>query len=281
MKNTTTCLIMSPDTPDAAIADYAVKAARNDTHLRCLLLGPSPLVSSYIYSVPPYGIPSIPADWGDTLANANTAHKKRAETVSAIMTQNGVSADVTPSLCAPNDVSAVVARHARASDVATISPDLRKDDLLFQEAVHGILMQSPVHLILNAAPADTFGRVFVAWNDSLAAARAVHAALPCLMAADEVIIGLFDPDMTGFNDSTDPGTDIAGWLSHHGCNVTLSQFPSGGLEIGQCIQDRATELGAHLVVLGAYGHSRMRQAVFGGTTRTMLDQSSLPVLLAH
>ncbi|MFC6582283.1 universal stress protein [Sulfitobacter aestuariivivens] len=74
---------------------------------------------------------------------------------------------------------------------------------------------------------------------------------------------------------------MAKWLSHHGCNVTVSQFPSGGREVGQAIQDRATELGADLVVMGAYGHARMIQTVLGGTTRTMMEQTDLPLMLAH
>ncbi|MFY0312091.1 universal stress protein, partial [Leisingera sp. D0M16] len=91
----------------------------------------------------------------------------------------------------------------------------------------------------------------------------------------------FDPDLTDERDGEDPGTDAAAWLSHHGCNVTVSQFPSGGRDVGPAIQDRAREAGADLVVMGAYGHSRLREAVFGGTTRTMIEQTELPVLFAH
>ncbi|MFY0312802.1 universal stress protein, partial [Leisingera sp. D0M16] len=91
----------------------------------------------------------------------------------------------------------------------------------------------------------------------------------------------FDPDMSDARDGEDPGADAAAWLSHHGCTVTLSQFPTGGHDTGSAIQDRAREAGADLVVMGAYGHSRLREAVFGGTTRSMLEQTALPVLFAH
>lgn len=281
MKNATTLLIVSDETPDTDIATHAEKAAKVGTHLRCLLVGPSPIIPTYIYSVPPYGIPSVPDDWGERLAEARTQKEDRSAAISTILAQHGASGEVTHTLCPINEISHVVATHARTSDVATIATDLRDSPSIFREALHGVLMESPVGLMLNAVPENTFKHVFVAWDGGKAAARALHAALPYLKAADAVTIGCFDPDMTAANEGIDPGTDVAAWLSHHGCNVTLSQYPSGGLEIGKCIQDRATEVGADLIVTGAYGHSRMREAVFGGTTRTLLEQTGMPLLLAH
>lgn len=281
MNNSTTLFILSDDTPDSVIAERAAQAASSNTHLHCLLVGPSPIIPTYIYSVPPYGFPSIPDDWTEQVAKANAAKQKRAAQVSEILAKNGASAEVTHTVCAIHEISHVVATHAVACDIATIADDLRDSADIFREAVNGILLQSPIGLILNTSPENTFKKVFVAWDTGKAAARALHDALPYLKAANEVIIACFDPIMTGGTESIDPGTDIAAWLSHHGCHVTLSQYPSGGVEIGQCIQDRATEVGADLVVTGAYGHSRMRQAVFGGTTRSLLNQTKLPLFLSH
>ena len=88
--------------------------------------------------------------------------------------------------------------------------------------------------------------------------------------------------MTTVNrDGQDPGTDVAAWLSHHGCLVTLSQYPSGGRSVADVIQDRAAEAGSDLIVMGAYGQARMIQTVLGGTTRSMVEQTKLPVFLAH
>ena len=109
----------------------------------------------------------------------------------------------------------------------------------------------------------------------------MHVALPYLRAAKQVVVACFDPVSTVESDGADPGTDVAAWLSHHGCKVTVSQFPTGGREVAQCILDRAREQGADLVVMGAYGHSRMIEAILGGTTRTMIEQTDMPVLMAH
>jgi len=281
MKNTTTFLIVSDETPDAVIGTHAEMAANAGTHLRCLLVGPSPIIPTYIYSVPPYGIPSVPDDWGARLADARKEKEDRADAISAILAQHGASGEVTHTLCPISEISHVVATHARTSDVATIATDLRDSPSIFSEALHGVLMGSPIGLMLNAVPETDFKNIFVAWDGGKAAAHALHAALPYLKAADTVTIACFDPDMTAANEGIDPGTDVAAWLSHHGCAVTLTQYPSGGVEIGKCIQDRATEVGADLIVTGAYGHSRMREAVFGGTTRTLLEQTKQPLLLAH
>jgi len=87
--------------------------------------------------------------------------------------------------------------------------------------------------------------------------------------------------MTENRDGESPGSDLAEWLSRHGCNVKVAQYPSGGKEIGDCIIGRAKEMGADLVVMGAYGHSRLREDLFGGTTRTLIEPQDLAVLLAH
>ena len=152
---------------------------------------------------------------------------------------------------------------------------------MFREAVNGILFHTPIGLMLNRMPMQPPSSVFVAWDSSEAAAAAVHFALPLLRAAEQVTIACFDPVTTEEMQGADPGADVAGWLSHQSCSVTLSQFPSGGREIGQCIQDRARETGSDLVVMGGYGHARLIETVFGGTTRTMVEQTDMAVLMAH
>lgn len=149
---------------------------------------------------------------------------------------------------------------------------------MLTEAVQGVLFQSPIGLFMNAPVLSGAKRVFLAWDSGLAAARAAHMALPNLQGASEVVVGCFDMSTAG---QEDPGVDLAKWLSHHGCTVTVNQYSSGGQPIGACILQRAAEIGADLIVMGAYGRSRLRQTVFGGTTRTMLEQTDIPVFLAH
>jgi nucleotide-binding universal stress UspA family protein len=281
MKNTTTLLVIDPDTPDAVIAEHAEAARERDIHLRCLMLGSAPAMPVYAYGTPPYGGMNIPDNWGEALNDVRKELTRRKAAIESVLAHSGASADVQSLLCATIDIKNIVALHARVCDVAYIAPDLHNTLGVMREAAHGVLFKSPVGVIINGAPSKPVKRVFIAWNSSEAAAKAVHVALPYLREADEVIIACFDPDTSRDKEGGDPGTDVAAWLSHHGCNVTVSQFPTGGREVAQCIQDRANEQGADLIVLGAYGHARMMQAVFGGTTRTMTEQTMQQVLLAH
>jgi nucleotide-binding universal stress UspA family protein len=281
MKDTTTLFIITVATPDAVISELAEACAKDRIHLSCLILGLMPELPFYAYSAMPYGGMAIPDNWTQQFHDARQAQTKRVEEVETLLAKSGTFAHVDALLCATSDIRHAVAQRARVSDMVYLAPDLRDASDLMREAAHGVLFLSPIGLMLNASPSITPKRVFVAWDSSQAASEAIHVALPYLKGAQEVVIGCFDPVTVQDADGADPGTDLAAWLSHHGCKVTLSQYPSGGREIGQCIQDRARETGAELVVLGAYGHSRMLEAVLGGTTRVMMDQDFLPVLLAH
>jgi nucleotide-binding universal stress UspA family protein len=229
-----------------------------------------------------YGGMDVPEQWIAQMSESRQRLTDRSDAVMTLLKNEGVSGGVQPVQTVLADIPAIVGRRAQVSDLAFLAPNLRTDNAdLFRSAAHGILFHSPVALMLNGAPLSPPERVFVAWNTDLPAARAVHEALPMLKAAKEVVIGCIDPDATATRDGEDPGSDLAEWLSHLGCTVVVNQYPSGGKDIGEGIQRHATELGADLVVMGAFGRSRLREFVFGGTTRTMLDQVAMPVFMAR
>jgi nucleotide-binding universal stress UspA family protein len=281
MNRQTILFVMNAKTPDAQIHAAAEATAADGDHLICLLVDAAPALPMYAYGVPPYGGMNIPDNWGDLVAEAQETQHKRVQEVEKLLAKSNTSGDVQSAMCATVDVKHIVARSARVSDVVYFAPNLREANDVFREAASGVLFHSPISLRLNGAVSRSGNRIFVAWDSSEASASAVHAALPYLKKAKEVVIASIDPFMTPDRDGQDPGVDVAAWLSHHGCNVTVSQFPSGGRETAECIHDRATEFGADLIVMGAYGHARMIQSVLGGTTRSMIEQTELPVLLAH
>ncbi|PTX53835.1 nucleotide-binding universal stress UspA family protein [Litoreibacter ponti] len=281
MQSRSILFVLNAQTPDAQITEAAEAAAGDNTHLVCLLLGQAPALPLYSYGMSPYGGMSIPDNWNETMADAQKAQADRVNEIEGLLAKSEVSSAVHSALSMTLDVKHHVARLARISDEAFFAASLRDEPEILREAVAGVLFHSPIGFRMNGSAAQRAGRVFVAWNSSLAASAAVHAAMPYLKEAEEVVIACFDPVMSEARDGPDPGTDVAKWLSHHGCKVTVSQFPSGGREIGQAIQDRAKEFGADLVVMGAYGHARMIQTVLGGTTRSLLEQTDLPVLFAH
>lgn len=119
-------------------------------------------------------------------------------------------------------------------------------------------------------------RVLVAWNGSREAARAVHDALPFLVAADSVVLFVADESPTGAS-----VLDAAAHLAAHGVKVEVSRTSLEDLDVGTAILNAAADMNADLIVMGAYGHTRLREWILGGATRTILQSMTAPVLLSH
>jgi len=282
MKNSTALFVANTDTPDAVIAAAADDAGQQNMHLAIALQATMPTLPISTYGALPYGAVEVPDHWLDMLHAAQDKLRTRTDEVEAILARAGTSGDVRGLLVPKAELAAGIARSARTADVAHFAANLRDDFPTFQELLHGVLFQSPIGAALNTGPAPSNKQILLAWDNSLAAARAVHAALPLITSSAEVEVACFEPsafDETGAE--LEPGREVAAWLSHHGCTVNVAQLATGGKEIGPCILDRAADIGADLVVAGAYGHSRMRQAVFGGTSRILIEQAKTPVFLAH
>jgi nucleotide-binding universal stress UspA family protein len=124
-----------------------------------------------------------------------------------------------------------------------------------------------------------FERVMVAWNASPEAARAVRAALPLLARAREVEVVLFDDEASSAR-SPDGGADMARFLDRHGVGANVSRHHPQG-EVGNALLALVDERKADLLVMGCYGHSRYREILLGGVSRTILRHLTVPVLLAH
>lgn len=140
----------------------------------------------------------------------------------------------------------------------------------------------PVLLIPYAGRFEKVGqRVLVAWDAGREAARAVSDALPLLQRAAHVDVVVFDADRSAGRHGAIPGADFAAYLARHGVKVSVSQQQGTSLEVGEQILSRAADLQSDLIVMGAYGHSRMRELALGGATRTLLESMTVPVLMSH
>jgi nucleotide-binding universal stress UspA family protein len=123
--------------------------------------------------------------------------------------------------------------------------------------------------------------VLLAWNSRPEAARAAKEALPMLVRADAVHIVLVDPDGSYLFNGGEPGADIATFLSRHNVKTIVEQLASAERSTEAVIQQRAREIGSDIIVMGAYGHSRLRERIFGGVTASILDECQLPVFFAR
>lgn len=122
-------------------------------------------------------------------------------------------------------------------------------------------------------------RVLVAWKPSAEATRAVHDALPLLQQAEAVTVMRANPDRD--EPAHSPGFDLATHLARHGVKVTVTPVLAPDTSAGKAILDQARSMQADLIVMGAYGHSRLRELVFGGATRSLLKAPPIPVLMSR
>jgi nucleotide-binding universal stress UspA family protein len=106
----------------------------------------------------------------------------------------------------------------------------------------------------------------------------VTDALPVLSRADAVEVVAFEP---GGDHGASPGADLAHYLARHGVKASAERDAAPGVDIGNRILSRAADRGADLIVMGAYGRSRLSELVLGGATRTLLETMTVPVLMAH
>jgi nucleotide-binding universal stress UspA family protein len=140
----------------------------------------------------------------------------------------------------------------------------------------------PVLAIPFAGKFTTIGkRVLVGWNASREASRAVHDALPLLAKAESTTVFLANPKRGLGAHGDEPGADIARHLARHGLKVDVAKAAADDVSDSTLLLNHASDMGADLLVMGAYGHSRLREFILGGVTRSLLREMTVPVLLSH
>jgi nucleotide-binding universal stress UspA family protein len=182
------------------------------------------------------------------------------------------------------DAALVVLEQGRAVDLIVASqsdPQWELSDVLdFPERL-AIESGRPVLVVPNEATVPELPRrILVGWKPCREAARAVFDALPLLKAAEEVEVLTFDSGQPALEGQL-PDTEIAAALARHGVDVVLASRQASDAAVGQELLRRASEMRADLLILGAYGHSRLRELAFGGVTRHVLREMTLPVLFSH
>ena len=181
-------------------------------------------------------------------------------------------------------VVGLVLDHARVSDLVVASQtdhEWPASGWLDVADLVAVGSGRPVLVIPNASRLTHIGsRVLVAWNGRREAARAVFDALPILKHAEAIKVVWIDPQSDGEPERT-LGQDICEALLRHGvrCDKTKRVTPQDG--VGPTLMAQAQTFGADLLVMGCYGHSRVREFVFGGATRYFLKNMSVPVLMSH
>jgi len=182
-----------------------------------------------------------------------------------------------------------VALHARYADLTVLGqagPEGGPDAPGYAAAavMEEVLFTSgrPVLLVPFAGRFETVGRrVLIGWNASREAARAVNDALPLLARAELAMVLAVNPRRGLGGHGDEPGADIALHLARHGVRVEVQHAVAPEIGEGDVLLNTAADQQVDLLVMGGYGHSRLREPVLGGVTRSLLRQMTVPVLMAH
>jgi len=260
--------------------DAAITLAKAfEAHLTALTLIAEP-------HVPPALGVHIPAE---VLSSQREAAEQRAKALLEKVRQQGDQAGLSIELrhewVMLDDFASAFARQARHVDLTIVGQsDPDEGDVDAELIAEAAFMQSgrPTLLIpYIGAKALPPKRIVIAWDGSRESARAVGDAMPLMTRAESVTVLVVDPDSLKGHVGEQPGADLATHLARHGVKAEVVTAASGGLGVGDVIIGQATDMGAEMVVMGGYGHSRLRELVLGGATQSILDHMPIPTFLAH
>jgi nucleotide-binding universal stress UspA family protein len=184
-----------------------------------------------------------------------------------------------------DEVASGISLHARYCDLVVLGqPDMDEPSSVTPpDLPELVVMQSgcPALVVPYAMPAKTVGeKVLLAWNASVEARRAVFYALPFLKRARVIQAVIFNADSQLQDTGEQAGNSLRHYLGRHGIDIEI-QMEVTHTDIGNALLSLAATLDSDLLVMGCYGHSRLKEVLLGGATRTILRSMTLPVLMAH
>jgi nucleotide-binding universal stress UspA family protein len=196
--------------------------------------------------------------------------------------KRGVFQDRIADRCLTSQVPDVLVEYARLRDL-TVVP-VPEDDSLQHAYAESIIFGSGRPTLITPHARKHAGHfelntVVVAWDFSRPAARAVADALPILEKAKQVRVVTITNEK--IIDTKRSSEELAKHLARHGVQVVLDNVDAAGRRIGQVLESYAASINADLIIMGAYGHSRVRDFILGGATKSMLSRPPVPIFLSH
>jgi nucleotide-binding universal stress UspA family protein len=238
-----------------------------DGHLSCVHATP---YNSFIIGDPFGGMYALPVVV-EQLTRLEAEQKARVE---ARLDSQGVSWEWLQVDGAPEWA---VNEYSRLADLVVLSLPAKKGEEAGLAADVALHSRGPVLAVPDGLQSfDARGAAAVAWNGSPEAARSLRLALPMLAVSRAIHVLTVDEQEISF-----PAEQAIAYLARHGLRSERHDFSLGKPSIGATLLDAAGSVGASYLVMGAYGHSRLREAVLGGVTRHLVDNSGIPLLLAH
>ena len=273
-------VVITDEASDAQTLQAAIAIAKyQEAHLEVHCLGLDPIR----YDMAPLG--SAPA----LVVSGNTEARSRAETLEAWaqdqLSRETIGSSVQPLVVTSVGLDSAVARFVRYSDLIIATQPYGTGSSQLQVSVLEAALfgtGAPVLVIprVERDYSQPFDRVLVAWNESAESLEAVRKAMPAIKAADRAEIAMIDPPSHS-PERSDPGGVICVMLARHGVKAEVSILSKTLPRVSEVLNRHAVDHSSDLIVMGAYGHSRFREALIGGATRDMLETAQVPVMMAH
>lgn len=264
---------------DGSELDRVIKICQGlGAHLSVLVVGVAPPPPAS-----PYGVVSNDI-WAGEIREGQGEAKARADEVEKRIAAADLSCTVEAQYVDRGTVSTLAARFARYADLTVITPQAANVDLMQSWVMNGALFESGRPILILPDGSFRFpavDRAIIAWDASVEASKAVRDAMGLLAKAKQVDAVLIDPVPSFEGHGAEPGADLAAYLARHGVGATVHRLPKQGKDVGDILRRTAVDFAADLIVMGGFGHSRLRQRIFGGTTTIMMKETSVPVLMAH
>ncbi len=273
-------IVVTDEVSDLAALDAAVAlAARSGGHLDVYCLGLDPIR----YDMAPLG--STPAI---AMSGAGEAKARATELVAwaeGRLRNVDVPNAVQPLMVTTVALESAITRVVRYNDLIVASQPYGSDSTQLQVSVLESALfgtGAPVLVVPRTALdyARPFERAMIAWNESAESLEAIRKAMPVLEEADRAEIVMIDPPSHS-PERSDPGGAICVMLARRGIKAEVSILSKTLPRVSEVINRHAKDQSNDLIVMGAYGHSRFREALIGGATRDMLESAEVPVLMAH
>jgi nucleotide-binding universal stress UspA family protein len=256
-------------------SDYAISlSAAFNAHLTGIifLYGPTMPVSR---------AGNVPPELEVIERHNEAAVKAVRESFTAASTHAGVKAEsliVSASLVSAGDQFGQIARRFDLAVVGQAEPETK---MVEENIIEAALFDSggPVIIVpyIQRAPLR-LDHIMVCWDGSRAAARAIRDAIPFLRRAGRIEV--VNVTNEGKQDQIE-SADLGAHLAHHGLNAVIKRIPLGDVDVAAVLLSHAADEGVDFIVMGGYGHSRLREFVLGGVTRSMLRTMTVPVLMSH
>ncbi len=266
--------LMAPVSAAAAIAQ------RNDAHLDALALGVDRTQVGYSY----VGSGAVIIAAAMDRAEEDARNSEKALNAALAAQTPGLRVAVETAVCQLGALTDVVATRARYADLVVLPRPYGSNRGVEDEAVIEAALfngMAPVLVVPDTGmPSADPRRIVLAWNQSREALVATRRAMPFLKRADAVSIVVIDPPPHGAERS-DPGGLLCQFLVRHGVRAEVTVLARTLPRVSDVLARHLRDVNADLLVMGAYGHSRLRESILGGATRDMLENAEVPVLLAH